>query len=39
MQASFGVLQREIKTKPAEGLDEAQVQDQAVAFTLSIKPR
>ena len=39
MQASFGVLHREIKTKPAEGLDEAQVDDQAVAFTLSIKPR
>jgi hypothetical protein len=39
MQASFGVVHREIKTKPAEGLDEAQVEDQAVAFTLSIKPR
>ena len=39
MQASFGVLAREIKHKPAEGLDEAQLEDQAVAFTLSIKPR
>jgi hypothetical protein len=39
MQASFGVVHREIKHKPAEGLDETQVEDQAVAFTLSIKPR
>jgi hypothetical protein len=39
MQASFGLVHREIKTKPAEGLDEAQVEDQAIAFTLSIKPK
>ena len=39
MQASFGVLQREIKHKPAEGLDETQLEDRAVAFSLSIKPR
>jgi hypothetical protein len=38
MQASFGVLHREMKTKPAQGLDEHQVEDQAIAFTLSIKP-
>jgi hypothetical protein len=39
MQASFGVVHREIKHKAAEGLDETQIEDQAVAFTLSIKPR
>ena len=38
MQASFGVIHREMKTKPAQGLDEYQIEDQAVAFTLSIKP-
>ena len=38
MQAAFGVIHREIKTKPAQGLAEHQVEDQAVAFTLSIKP-
>ena len=38
MQASLGVIHREMKTKPAQGLDEYQVEDQAVAFTLSIKP-
>lgn len=39
MQASFGVLQRRIKHKPAEGLDTTKIEDQAIAFTLSIKPK
>jgi hypothetical protein len=38
MQAAFGVVHREIKSKPAQGLPEHQVEDQAIAFTLSIKP-